>query len=227
MATVDSVSLDVLAQRVAELEVQVVALKKRAPPAKNWMDVVVGSLEHEPEFDEVLRLGREYRAANRPNLPMYAGGSKAFMGDYISIAPTTPFVPATSLAPAPITTNGRGNGRDQDNDKATDKRPKTPPTPFWRWATEPTDTPTPAFVAVWGDNRDVVFPYHKTIGSPTLDGPWWEYAPPGFGPCINPGSRNANVYSAFVSPRLASGTPTSFKQLGIQRAFVLFVWRDE
>ncbi|OLC83427.1 MAG: hypothetical protein AUH72_04385 [Acidobacteria bacterium 13_1_40CM_4_65_8] len=188
--------------------------------------------------------GREYRAANRANLPMYAGGSSAFMGDYISLAPTMPFVPAMQPASTPdTTTNGSGNGnrngnnrgrsgngsgrRDEgDDDKEErdkDRRNHPPPTPFWRWATEPTDAPMPAFVAVWGDNRDVMFPEDHTTGAPRIDGPWWEYAPPGFGPCINPGIRNANVYSAFVSPRLAAGTPTSFKQLGIQRAFVLYV----
>jgi uncharacterized repeat protein (TIGR01451 family) len=158
--------------------------------------------------------GHDYRHVNRPNLPMYAAGTVPFMGDYIALAPTMPFVPA-DLPSAPAASSTKP------------AKPNPPPPkpqksgPFWRWATEPTDGPTPAFVAAWGDNRDVVFPLAG--GTPKMDGPWSQYAPPGFGPCINPGSRNANVYSAFVSPRLIAGTPTSFKDLGIQRAFVLFV----
>jgi hypothetical protein len=154
--------------------------------------------------------GHEYRHVNRPNLPMYAGGTLPFIGDYLSIAPIAPFVAANP----PVSAAAAGKPA----------APKPKPGPFWRWATEPADAPAAAFITAWGDNRDVVFPQDPATGTLKIDGPWSTYGPPGAGPCINPGSRNANVYTALVAPRLLAGTPTSFKDLGaIQRAFVVFV----
>jgi hypothetical protein len=88
--------------------------------------------------------GKEYRHVNRPNLPMYAGGTLPFIGDYLSIAPIAPFVPATPPASAAASVKPAA--------------PKPKPGPFWRWATEPADAPAAAFVTAWGHNRDVVFP---------------------------------------------------------------------
>jgi len=157
----------------------------------------------------------KYRAANRPNLPMYAGGTSPFMGDYIALAPVSSFVPATP-PPAGPDKPGRGLGLVKNSDSGG----------YWRWATDPTDGPSAAFVAAWGDNRDVVFP-RDASGTPQINGDWTRYAPPGGGPCINPGARNANIYASILTPRLVAGTPTSFKQLGIQRAFVLFAQNQD
>ncbi len=207
-------------------------------------------------------IGNEYRAANRPNLPMYAGGTVPFIGDYLFLTSSTPFVPITpSPAAAPPTTtasatsfptsvsrslstasllmtavstkkDGDKKGSDDKNKKGKDGKDdkddetkKKKSGPFWRWATEPGDAPAVAFQAVWTDNRDVVFPLAVSPPVPAINGTWTAYAPPGTGAasCINPGSRNANVYSAEVAARLVVGAPTTFKQLDIQRAFPVYV----
>jgi VCBS repeat-containing protein len=157
--------------------------------------------------------GRTYRGTNRPNLPMYASGTSPFMGDYIALVPTAPFVPVTQ----PVAAAGTGN-----------KKPSTGPA--WRFATDPSDAPAAAFITAWDDHRDVLFPMASRpdgslYGTPTINGDWTKYAPPNTGAasCINPGSRNSNVYASILSPRLFAGSPSSFKQLGIQRAFVIYV----
>ena len=55
--------------RLATLEAEVAQIKDRLqrvaePP--NWLDRVVGSMTRYPDFREVLRLGREFREADRP-----------------------------------------------------------------------------------------------------------------------------------------------------------------
>jgi hypothetical protein len=55
--------------RLATLEAEVARIKEqlrgeRKPP--NWLDRVVGSMSQYPDFQEVLRLGREFRQADRP-----------------------------------------------------------------------------------------------------------------------------------------------------------------
>jgi len=55
--------------RLAVLEAEVAQIKRllgeeRKP--QNWLDRVVGSMSRHPEFQEVLRLGREFRRADRP-----------------------------------------------------------------------------------------------------------------------------------------------------------------
>ena len=53
-------------QRLAHLEREVEALKRQVAPSTpdDWVARVTGSFEHEPEFDEVLRLGREIRRSH-------------------------------------------------------------------------------------------------------------------------------------------------------------------
>jgi hypothetical protein len=56
-------------ERLAILEQEMAELKRtgRATPTKeNWIDKVAGSFEGDPEFDEILRLGKEIRQADRP-----------------------------------------------------------------------------------------------------------------------------------------------------------------
>jgi hypothetical protein len=62
--------METIEQRVAALEKEVADLKKqleKPPPRKdNWVDEIVGSMSAFPEFDEVLRLGAEFRRSQRP-----------------------------------------------------------------------------------------------------------------------------------------------------------------
>lgn len=52
--------------RVAELETELTALKKRLPPEPAGWRSIVGMFANDPAFDEAMRLGREYREAQRP-----------------------------------------------------------------------------------------------------------------------------------------------------------------
>jgi hypothetical protein len=58
-----------LEQRLAALEAEVADLKRRpaAPaPADDWLEQITGSVKDAEVFKEFLRLGREYREADRP-----------------------------------------------------------------------------------------------------------------------------------------------------------------
>jgi hypothetical protein len=55
--------------RLATLEVEVAQIKdqlQRVAEPPNWLARVVGSMSRYPDFREVLRLGREFREADRP-----------------------------------------------------------------------------------------------------------------------------------------------------------------
>ncbi len=143
-----------------------------------------------------------YPAVNRPNLPMYVGGTMPFTGDYIGLAAANPFV-----------SNSGGN------------------TAF-RWATKPTDYIALDSYGVWADSRDVVFPTFNSGGVPNLYDltGWTEYAPPGTGvSCINGGARNENVYFSEIKPGIVAGSPATSRQLvngsgtPIERAFPIYV----
>ncbi len=54
--------------RLATLEAEVAQIKRQLCEQRrplNWLDRVVGSMAQHPEFQEVLRLGREFRQADR------------------------------------------------------------------------------------------------------------------------------------------------------------------
>jgi hypothetical protein len=54
--------------RLAKLEAEVAHIKdqlRQGATPESWLDRVVGSMTRHPEFQEVLRLGREYRQADR------------------------------------------------------------------------------------------------------------------------------------------------------------------
>ena len=40
-------------------------MKAHSEPNGTWVDEVAGSFENDPEFDEVVRLGKELREADR------------------------------------------------------------------------------------------------------------------------------------------------------------------
>lgn len=65
-------SLSELEQRLAELEREVEDLKKKLEPPrldKRWLETF-GTFANDPGFDEMVRLGREWREqANREELP--------------------------------------------------------------------------------------------------------------------------------------------------------------
>jgi hypothetical protein len=55
-------------QRLENVEKELAELKdevKTLIPPQNWMSAVTGTFKNDPEFDEVLRLGRELREADR------------------------------------------------------------------------------------------------------------------------------------------------------------------
>jgi hypothetical protein len=90
----------------------------------------------------------------------------------------------------------------------------------WRYPTLATDYIARNSATAWTDNRDVIVPSDFT-----------QYSPPGTGSpsCINPGSRNANVYSSEMSPGLIAGSPANFKPLlnangqPLKRSFVVYL----
>jgi hypothetical protein len=55
--------LDSLEREMAELRQRL----DRPSASQRWLDSIVGSEQDEPDFDEVLRLGREIRAVDRPS----------------------------------------------------------------------------------------------------------------------------------------------------------------
>jgi hypothetical protein len=98
--------------------------------------------------------------------------------------------------------------------------------PF-RWATQQGDYPALSSLAVWTDSRDVVFPGNGLFDKQA----WQNYAPPGLGgaSCVNPGSRDQNVYFAEVKPGVIAGSPATSRQLvngngqPFERAFPFYV----
>lgn len=162
---------------------------------------------------------------NRANLPLYAAGTRSFLGDYIdagalTAVPTRPsrdtqqWVPNTGA----LTVSGG--------------RPDPTTAPMSGFMVPP------VFHGVWTDMRDVI---------PPLSGDWSTYYPPkspSFPPIqgdsysCNPdttGMRNANIYTSRVTQGMFAGTPGNAKPLGfvtrgtppvrqhLQRAFVVFV----
>jgi hypothetical protein len=93
----------------------------------------------------------------------------------------------------------------------------------WRYPTLATDFIARNSATAWTDNRDVIVP--------TPPSNFTQYSPPGTGSasCINPGSRNANVYSSELSPGLIAGSPVNFKPLlngngqPLKRSFVVYL----
>lgn len=56
-------------RRLSQVERDLADLKsqvKRLRPKENWIDQITGTFQDDPEFEEVLRIGREIRQADRP-----------------------------------------------------------------------------------------------------------------------------------------------------------------
>lgn len=61
-----------LERRLAALEREVAEIKLRIHAADangNWVDEIAGSMKPFPEFEEVIRLGREFRDARTRDTP--------------------------------------------------------------------------------------------------------------------------------------------------------------
>ena len=55
-------------QRLERVEKELADLKKDVKgmrPSGNWIDAISGTFKDDPEFDEILRLGKEIRDADR------------------------------------------------------------------------------------------------------------------------------------------------------------------
>ena len=55
-------------QRLAQVEKELSDLKdyvKNLNPSGNWIDAISGTFREDPEFDEILRLGKEIRDADK------------------------------------------------------------------------------------------------------------------------------------------------------------------
>ena len=51
-------------QRLTEVERELAELKRRFPPqtdGKSWVERIAGTFKDDPDFDEIVRLGREFR----------------------------------------------------------------------------------------------------------------------------------------------------------------------
>ncbi|MBY0523764.1 MAG: hypothetical protein K2R98_10220 [Gemmataceae bacterium] len=56
-----------LEDRVRALEIELARLKTKVePPKPSWIDSVWGVFADDPDFLDAMRLGREYREAQRP-----------------------------------------------------------------------------------------------------------------------------------------------------------------
>ncbi len=56
-------------QRLENVERELAEIKgeiKTLIPRPNWISAMSGTFTDDPEFDEVLRLGKEFRQADRP-----------------------------------------------------------------------------------------------------------------------------------------------------------------
>jgi hypothetical protein len=58
--------LQQLLDRVDKLERDVVALQAHRAGEQSWWERIAGRFENDPAFDEIVRLGREYRESLRP-----------------------------------------------------------------------------------------------------------------------------------------------------------------
>lgn len=58
---------DAIETRLARVERELAILKAKAPRDKsNWIAEITGTLEDDPDFDEIVRLGKEMRDAEQP-----------------------------------------------------------------------------------------------------------------------------------------------------------------
>lgn len=59
-----------LEQRLSDLEHEVAALREQIltlSPVKPWWERIAGTFENDPVYEQAMKLGREYRLAQKPN----------------------------------------------------------------------------------------------------------------------------------------------------------------
>jgi len=152
----------------------------------HWVQLVGGVVPPNPEIIQM-----EY---NRPNLPLFVGGTVPFIGDYIDIAAA----PAL-LYDVPDLNNQIG---------------------YWRFNTEESD---PSTVHVtWTDNRDVHPPSDgdwTSYNPPNVPG---STTPCDDG--TRTGMRNQNIYTSAITQGIIIGSPVNTKPLiDYRRSFLIFV----
>jgi len=55
--------LEAVEEAIHEIKVKL----EYRPESPNWLDSLIGAFKNEPAFDEVIRLGREFRWQDRPS----------------------------------------------------------------------------------------------------------------------------------------------------------------
>ncbi len=63
-------AMPTLEERLSGVEKELALLRSQVEhlcAKENWIDQITGSFRDDPEFEEVLRLGREIRQADRPD----------------------------------------------------------------------------------------------------------------------------------------------------------------
>ena len=59
--------LTAIERELAEVKVELARVSARANGERlDWLEVMEGSMSESPEFDEMVRLGREYRKSHHP-----------------------------------------------------------------------------------------------------------------------------------------------------------------
>ena len=134
---------------------------------------------------------------------MFCGGNCAFSGDYIHLTPRVPYV--QTAAGWKLTTASAVNKN---------------------------NLPAPMVQGVWADMRDGLLPTVGALrpvpaGASPIDAlPWNFYSPPGTGnpSCLNPGSRDQNIYTAEYAPgQLYAAAPEGFRASDFARAYPIYV----
>jgi hypothetical protein len=141
---------------------------------------------------------------NPTNLPLFSGGTRAFLGDYIDVAPAPAFLPITTGARGVWRFNTAPSSATVYHASWTDNRDIRPPLDGdWTHYTPASNTPPPP------------------AGSNSL------FDPGAKRPTCEPnstGMRDQNIYTARITQGLFAAAPGNFKPLGaIQRAFAVFV----
>lgn len=139
---------------------------------------------------------------NPPNLPLFAGGLKAFVGDYLDVAASPAMVPQS----AGTRTFWRFNVASSDSTAFhaawTDNRDVVPPPPpdaNWTNYTPPGSMSETPSTYLPGAMRPACIVRHE-------------------------GMRDQNIYTSRITPGLFAGSPGNAKPLGtIQRGFVVFI----
>jgi uncharacterized protein YjbI with pentapeptide repeats len=154
---------------------------------------------------------------NPPNLPLFAQGTKAFIGDYTGVT-GQPFV---------LVNCGKKKCWTYNN--------PSPPGVSGFFLAAPKPAPSSAVhYATWTSNQDVIAPPPDPTGQTN---PWATYTAIGTGPskydptktlnCQNgfEGDRNQNVYSSRITQGLTVSSPQTSKPLSstIERGFVVLV----